>query len=75
MARAGIFDLLIVDDPMIGRRGHIVLGKWSTIDDGDDKPARIPGSNVASYGELEGVIESLKRDLDGLLREAKRKFA
>lgn len=55
---------------------HIYVGQWSQVSDHPElRDLKVLGYNCMSYGELEGLVERLKQDLDSILKKGKRAFA
>jgi hypothetical protein len=76
--RVGIFDLFVthdevIDTRMMGTRAYIWVMHPSAVDD-KGKTLTTVGSEAASYEELKVVVDSLKHDLDVVLKKSRQFF-
>ncbi len=56
---------------------HIYIGQYGEASSNhpDVKGRTVIGYQCASYGELEGLVELLKQDLEAILRKGRKAFA
>ena len=56
-------------------RAHIALGDYATVKDADGTESTRLGPDCANALEVEMAAEALKRELDAIVADAKRKFS